>query len=76
MGLIIYQSGAAYLSRRDWRVKEPRSFGEVGEMEGMIPRGKPWPNNASCCGRSVRDVGDVNIGPGSPGTNRAEPSRV
>lgn len=80
MGLLsfslVYQLAAAYLSKRVWRVKEPRSFGEVGEMEGMIPSGKPLPKSESCCGRRVRHVGDVNIGTGSPGTDRAEPSRV
>lgn len=55
------------LKKRDWREKEPRSLVEVGEKEGMVPRGKPFPKTESCCTLRALLALVTSRGNGSPG---------
>lgn len=71
-----YQLEVEGLRKRDWREKEPRSFWEVGEKEGMMPRGKPLPRKESCWTRRARLARAPSSGKGSPGTARAAPWSV
>lgn len=73
---VCYQLGVEGRRKRDWRAKEPRSFWEEGEKDGMMPRGKPLPRNESCWTRRTRLARAPSRGKGSPGTARAVPWKV
>lgn len=64
------------LSKRDWREKEPKSLEEVGEREGIMPRGKPFPKSETCCILRARLARAPSMGKGSPGMAFALPSRT
>lgn len=71
-----YQLEVEGLSKRVWREKEPKSFWEGGDIEGMIPKGKPFRRNESCWIRRALLARAPSKGKGSPGTDLAEPSKV
>lgn len=54
--------------------KEPSSFREMGQKEGVRPSGKARWKKASWIGRIVRPAQAPSSGIGSPGTARAAPS--
>lgn len=71
-----YQRGLDTLSARDWRENEPKFFGEVGEYDGIIPKGNPFLKKETCWTRRALLATVASIGKGSPGTALAQPSKV